>query len=156
MVNQLNITTPSFDEDFKLLLTKNRDTENDVTGVVKEILKNVRDSGNQAVFDYTEKFDHLSLNEDNMRVSEQEINQAIIDSEPETIDALKIAAKRINDFHIRHLPEDDNMTDAEGVELSVRWNAVSAAGIYVPGGKAVYPSSVLMNAIPAKAAGELN
>ncbi|MBT6032186.1 MAG: histidinol dehydrogenase [Kordiimonadaceae bacterium] len=153
MVNQLNITTPSFDEDFKLLLTKNRDTENDVTGVVKEILKNVRDSGNQAVFDYTEKFDHLSLNEDNMRVSEQEINQAIIDSEPETIDALKIAAKRINDFHIRHLPEDDNMTDAEGVELSVRWNAVSAAGIYVPGGKAVYPSSVLMNAIPAKAAG---
>ena len=153
MVNQFNISDLTFDQDFKELLTKNRDTENDVSGVVKDILKDVRLNGDLAVLAYTKKFDRIELTAKSIRVSAQEIKDAVNKCDKETIDALNIAANRIRNFHIRHLPEDDNMIDAEGVELSVRWNAVSAAGIYVPGGKAVYPSSVLMNAIPAKAAG---
>jgi len=153
MVKQLNISKNDFKQEFDALLRKNRDTENDVSGVVKNILKDVKDRGDQALFDYTEKFDGLTLTNDTMRVSQQEIEAALNAIDAETMDALKIAAKRITDFHIRHLPEDDNVIDAEGVSLGVRWHAVDAAGIYVPGGKAAYPSSVLMNAIPAKAAG---
>ncbi|MCC3861166.1 histidinol dehydrogenase [Pseudemcibacter aquimaris] len=153
MVNQLNTKDAGFSDAFSELLKANRNTENDVSGVVKEILKDVRENGNKALFDYTSKFDNLELNEDTMRVSDAEINAALEQVSVETMDALKIAAKRISDFHIRHIPEDDDMTDEQGVRLGVRWNAVGAAGIYVPGGKAAYPSSVLMNAIPAKAAG---
>ena len=153
MVKQLNSSQNDFELVFKDLLAKNRDTENDVSGVVKDILKDVKARGNQALFDYTSKFDGLDLNAETMKVSEQEIDDAIAACATETLDALKIAAKRITDFHIRHLPQDDSMTDDQGVMLGVRWNAVDAAGIYVPGGKAAYPSSVLMNAIPAKAAG---
>ena len=153
MVKQLNSSHDGFEQAFKELLAKNRDTENDVSGVVKDILSDVKARGNQALFDYTAKFDGLDLNAETMKVSEQEIKDAIAACSSETLDALKIAAKRITDFHIRHLPQDDHMTDAEGVMLGVRWHAVDAAGIYVPGGKAAYPSSVLMNAIPAKAAG---
>lgn len=153
MVNQLNNSKSDFQQDFEVLLKKNRDTENDVSDVVKNILKDVKNHGNQALFDYTKKFDSLVLNTDTMRVSEQETKKALASINDETLDALKIAAKRITDFHIRHLPEDDSVTDEQGVTLGVRWHAVDAAGIYVPGGKAAYPSSVLMNAIPAKAAG---
>lgn len=152
MVKELNTSDNSFKRDFKTLLRLSRNTENDVSGIVKEILNDVRKRGDQAVFDYTSKFDDLELNNETMRVTEDEINEAVAACDPETLDALKIAAKRITDFHIRHIPEDDNMTDAEGVQLSVRWNPVMSAGIYVPGGKAAYPSSVLMNAIPAVAA----
>lgn len=153
MVNQLNTKDAGFNAAYDALLKANRNTENDVSGVVKDILKDVRENGDQALFDYTAKFDNLQLNANSMRVSDAEINEAISQVSDETMDALKIAAKRISDFHIRHIPENDDMTDAEGVRLGVRWNAVGAAGIYVPGGKAAYPSSVLMNAIPAKAAG---
>lgn len=153
MVKQLNSKDASFADDFKALLTAGRNTENDVSGVVKEILQDIKARGNEALFDYTSKFDGFDLNADTMRVSKAEINTGIEACSAETLDALKIAAKRIHAFHIRHIPEDDHMTDMQGVSLGVRWNAVEAAGIYVPGGKAAYPSSVLMNAIPAKAAG---
>ena len=153
MINRLNNTDENFEQAFKDLLTKNRDTENDVSGVVKDILRDVKARGDQALIEYTEKFDGLCLNTETMRVSEQETEDALKACADETLDALKLAAKRITDFHIRHIPENDHMTDDAGVKLGVRWNAVEAAGIYVPGGKAAYPSSVLMNAIPAKAAG---
>lgn len=153
MVKQLKNTKSDFEQDFKTLLRKNRDTENDVSGVVKDILKDVKNRGDQALFDYTEKLDRLTLTKDTMRVSEQETKIALAAIDGETLNALKVAAKRIHNFHIRHLPKDDSITDAQGVTLGVRWNAVDAAGIYVPGGKAAYPSSVLMNAIPVKAAG---
>ncbi len=153
MVNRLNTKEASFDQDFKNLLQKNRNQHEDVSDVVKAIIADVRDNGDQALFAYSEKFDGISLDATSIKVSAQEINDAVNSCDPETLAALKLAAKRISDFHIRHLPQDDEMIDELGVELSVRWNALAAAGIYVPGGKAVYPSSVLMNAIPAKAAG---
>jgi histidinol dehydrogenase len=153
MVKRLNSSDGNFEQDFNDLLLKNRDTENDVSGVVKDILRDVKARGDQALFEYTEKFDGLSLTADTMRVSEQEIEDALKACAGDTLDALKLAAQRITDFHIRHIPENDQMTDDAGVKLGVRWNAVEAAGIYVPGGKAAYPSSVLMNAVPAVAAG---
>ena len=153
MVKRLNSSDGNFEQDFNDLLLKNRDTENDVSGVVKDILRDVKARGDQALFEYTEKFDGLSLTADTMRVSEQEIEDALKACADDTLDALKLAAQRITDFHIRHIPENDQMTDDAGVKLGVRWNAVEAAGIYVPGGKAAYPSSVLMNAVPAVAAG---
>ncbi len=153
MVRELNNRDASFEQDFKALLAANRDTENDVSGVVKEILDDVKKRGNQALFEYSKKFDHVDLDDTNMRVRSDEIKNAIAACDDDTLDALKLAAQRISDFHIRHIPEDDNLTDNTGVKLGVRWHAVDAAGIYVPGGKAAYPSSVLMNAVPAKAAG---
>lgn len=153
MVKELNSKSTSFDQEFDALLKANRDTENDVSGVVKDILADVKARGDVALFDYTQKFDDLALTTETMRVSRKEIDAAIAACSDETLDALKIAAKRISDFHIRHIPENDDVVDAEGVRLGVRWHAVDAAGIYVPGGKAAYPSSVLMNAIPAKTAG---
>lgn len=153
MVNVINDNGPNFDTDFAALLKANRNTENDVSDVVKDILQNIKERGDDALIDYTAKFDELYLTPNSMRVSNDEINEALDACADETLDALKLAAKRIHDFHIRHIPDNDQMTDDIGVKLGVRWNAVEAAGIYVPGGKAAYPSSVLMNAIPAKAAG---
>lgn len=153
MVKQINSKSTSFTQDFGELLKANRETENDVSDVVKEILADVKTRGDAALFEYTKKFDDLTLTAQTMRVSDKEIEDAIAACADETLEALKTAAKRITDFHIRHIPENDDMIDAEGVALGVRWHAVDAAGIYVPGGKAAYPSSVLMNAIPAKAAG---
>ncbi|MCP5382723.1 MAG: histidinol dehydrogenase [Kordiimonadaceae bacterium] len=153
MVKVLNSRDADFEQQFEILLKENRDTENDVSGVVKDILKDVKANGDEALLRYTEKFDGLSLTSETMRVSEKELKDALSVCAKETLDALEIAANRIREFHIRHIPEDDSMTDEIGVALGVRWNAVEAAGIYVPGGKAAYPSSVLMNAIPAKAAG---
>jgi len=120
---------------------------------VRAILDDVRARGDEAVADYTLKFDQLDVSGDKMRFTADEIQAAKNSCTSETLSALKEAADRIRDFHIRHLPEDDDYTDAAGVRLGARWNAVDAAGIYVPGGKASYPSSVLMNAIPAQAAG---
>lgn len=153
MVKMLDTENPTFKDDFKALLTDSRGTPSDVSAVVKDIIEDVKARGDQALFDYTAKFDGLALNANTMRVSEQEIEAATRACEPKTLEALKIARERIHDFHIRHIPEDDTMTDEAGVTLGVRWNAVEAAGVYVPGGKAAYPSSVLMNAIPAVAAG---
>ncbi len=153
MVKILKSADPAFYEKFNDLLSTSRNTEQDVSATARDILKDVKARGDQAVFDYTAQFDRLTLDASSLQVTIAEIKKAIEECDAATLGALKIASKRISDFHIRHLPEDDDLIDDEGVELAVRWNAVSSAGIYVPGGKAVYPSSVLMNAIPAKAAG---
>lgn len=149
----LKSSDKSFPEDFETLLNDRRDSGADVSGVVSAIMEDVKKRGDAAVLEYTNRFDRLELTAKSMRISEREIAAAKDQCAPESIAALKLAAQRIEDFHRRHVPENDSYTDAAGVTLTARWTAVSAAGIYVPGGKAVYPSSVLMNAIPAKVAG---
>ena len=109
--------------------------------------------GDQALYDYTRRFDRFDLDRAGLRVTEQEITAAVKNCEPRTLDALSLARDRIEQFHRRQMPQDDRFTDALGVELGSRWTAIEAVGLYVPGGTAAYPSSVLMNAVPAKVAG---
>ncbi|PCI43025.1 MAG: histidinol dehydrogenase [Alphaproteobacteria bacterium] len=149
----LTLTDPGFEQDFKTFLNVRRDSDGDVSDVVRAILKDVRKRGDAAVFDYTARFDRLDLTTQNIRVSDSELKAAKSHCSGDVMEALNFAAKRIESFHRRHLPKDDSYTDDAGVSLEARWTAVSAAGIYVPGGKAAYPSSVLMNAIPARCAG---
>ena len=153
MVSKLDNRKADFEAAFTALLNSKRESDQDVSDAVKAILADVRARGDAAVIDYTSRFDRLDLTPDSMRVSAAEIAAARAEVKNDVRAALQEAAERIETFHKRHLPEDDSFTDAQGVTVGARWNAVDAAGIYVPGGKAVYPSSVLMNAIPAKAAG---
>ena len=111
-----------------------------------------RDRGDEALKDYTQKFDKLDLDRAGMRVAANEIAAAVKACSRETLDALEFARARIEAYHRRQLPKDDRFTDALGVELGSRWTAIEAVGLYVPGGTAAYPSSVLMNAVPAKVA----
>ncbi|HEC00660.1 MAG TPA: histidinol dehydrogenase, partial [Sphingomonadales bacterium] len=153
MVTILTHSDPEFEQDFKRFLEDRQDSDSDVSDVVRKILADVRTRGDMALFDYTSRFDRLDLTAETVRVSDRELREAKDHCAPEVMAALTLAAQRIENFHRRHLPEDDSYTDESGITLGARWTAVSAAGIYVPGGKAVYPSSVLMNAIPAKCAG---
>ena len=107
----------------------------------------------EALHDYTRKFDHFDLDRAGLRVTGEEIVAALGACERHTLDALSFARDRIEAFHRRQMPQDDRFTDALGVELGARWTAIEAVGLYVPGGTAAYPSSVLMNAVPAKVAG---
>ncbi len=150
---RLDQRDPSFEADFAKIVAAKREVEANVGGVVADILKAVKTDGNKAVLAYTEKFDRVSLNAETMRVSAAEVEAATAACAPDTLDALKMAAVRISDFHRRQLPVDLSYQDAVGMKLGYRWTPVSAAGLYVPGGLAAYPSSVLMNAVPAKVAG---
>jgi len=153
MVRILHHSHKDFPRDFDNLLNDRRDNDADVSDVVNNILDDVKKRGDVALLDYTNRFDRLDLSPETMKITADDIKAAKDQCAPQSMAALKLAAERIESFHSRHMPEDDTYTDAAGVRLSARWTAVSAAGIYVPGGKAVYPSSVLMNAIPAKVAG---
>lgn len=153
MVLRLNKTDIDFDAAFARLLTMKREQDVDVNLAVGDIINEVRERGDAALCDYTKRFDSNDMTPDMLRASPEEIDRAEADCPHETLQALDVAAKRITDFHARQKPQDERFTDAQGVELGHRWTAVSAAGIYVPGGLANYPSSVLMNALPAKVAG---
>ena len=153
MVLRLNKTDTDFDSDFARLLNMKREQDEDVNHAVNDIINDVRERGDAALCDYTQRFDRNDMTSDMLRVSADEIDRAEAECEQETLQALDVASKRIADFHARQKPQDERFTDAQGVELGHRWTAVSAAGIYVPGGLASYPSSVLMNALPAKVAG---
>ena len=153
MVLRLNKTDIDFDAAFARLLTMKREQDVDVNLAVGDIINEVRERGDAALCDYTKRFDSNDMTPDMLRVSPEEIDRAEADCPHETLQALDVASKRITDFHARQKPQDERFTDAQGVELGHRWTAVSAAGIYVPGGLANYPSSVLMNALPAKVAG---
>jgi histidinol dehydrogenase len=113
----------------------------------------VRREGDSALIEYSLRFDRIDLNKTGIRVTEAEIDAAFDEAPASTIEALKLAHERIEKHHARQLPKDDRYTDALGVELGSRWTAIEAVGLYVPGGTASYPSSVLMNAVPAKVAG---
>ncbi|MGJ8544300.1 MAG: histidinol dehydrogenase [Sulfitobacter sp.] len=142
-----------FETAFAALLGAKREESADVDHVVADIIADVRARGDEAVLELTAKFDRLSLTPDRLRISEQEIAEAAAQVPEAERGALEQAAARIRAYHERQLPEDASWTDAAGATLGWRWSPVAAAGLYVPGGLASYPSSVLMNAIPAKVAG---
>ncbi len=151
MVASLDSTAAGFEAQFAALLARKRSAEEDVDGVVADILAAVRERGDAALIEFTERFDHLVLKPETLRIGGAEIAAATAPAAE--ISALEQAAERIADFHRRQLPDDQSFRDDVGVELGYRWNAIEAVGLYVPGGKAAYPSSVLMNAIPARVAG---
>lgn len=150
---RLDSRDPGFEEAFRALLAMKREVDEDVDQAVSAILADVRARGDAALIGYTARFDRLELTPATLRISAAEVEAAYKSCDPELIKALELAAERIRAFHARQVPADDSFTDAAGVRLGLRWSPVSAAGLYVPGGTAAYPSSVLMNAIPAKAAG---
>ncbi|KIN70550.1 Histidinol dehydrogenase [Sulfitobacter noctilucae] len=149
----LDASTPDFDAAFTTLLSAKREDSPDVDATVADIIADVRSRGDAAVIELTAKFDRITLTPDTLRITEGEIAAAADQVAPEDKEALDLAAARIRAYHARQLPEDAQWTDEAGATLGWRWTPVSAAGLYVPGGLASYPSSVLMNAIPAKVAG---
>lgn len=153
MALRLNITDPDFEAQFVALLHMKREDSPDVDAVVAEIIADVRERGDAAVLELTEKFDRLSLSPDTLAFSKAEIDAAIAKVPSTERDALELAAERIRTYHDRQKPADESWTGTHGEILGWRWRPVDAAGLYVPGGLASYPSSVLMNAIPASVAG---
>lgn len=144
---------PDFAARFAELLAQKREVSADVDAAVRVILDDVRTRGDAALLAYTERFDRLSLRPEGLRVGAAEIAEARSVVDPRALEALAFAHERITAHHARHRPQDDLYTDPAGVTLGHRWTAIEAVGLYVPGGTASYPSSVLMNAIPAKVAG---
>lgn len=153
MVTTLRQNDPDFEQKFAAFLTGKREVSEDVDRAAREIVDRVRREGDSALIEYSQRFDRIDLNKTGIRVTEAEIDAAFDDAPASTIEALKLAHERIEKHHARQLPKDDRYTDALGVELGSRWTAIEAVGLYVPGGTASYPSSVLMNAVPAKVAG---
>ena len=153
MAIRLSQSDPDFEARFRALLAAKREVSEDVDATVRGILADVRARGDAAVLDYTARFDRMTLKAEALRVSEAEFEAAEQAVDERTRAALVLARDRIRSHHQRQKPADDRYTDALGVELGSRWTAIEAVGLYVPGGTASYPSSVLMNAVPAKVAG---
>ena len=149
----LNSLNSNFEKDFETLLSSKREDSADVDSSVKGIISAVIEFGDQALLDYTQKFDRIILTSDNLRFTHSELKEQAAKVSDRDRSALELAAVRIEAYHKKQLPENAFWTDESGVELGWRWSPVEAAGLYVPGGLASYPSSVLMNAIPAKVAG---
>jgi len=153
VVKRLKISDPTFEKDFISLLATKREVSEDVDHAVAVIISDVIARGDEALADYTKRFDHFDPATKSLRVSEDEINAAEAACSKQALDALQVAHDRIKSHHRRQIPKDDRYTDALGVTLGHRWTAIEAVGLYVPGGTASYPSSVLMNAVPARVAG---
>ncbi|WP_132997041.1 histidinol dehydrogenase [Sulfitobacter pontiacus] len=149
----LDLDQPDFEQAFTALLSAKREDSPDVDDTVAEIIAQVRSKGDAAVIELTQKFDRITLTPDTLRITAAEVHAAVAEVSDADRTALELAAARIRAYHERQLPEDAQWQDDVGATLGWRWSAVSAAGLYVPGGLASYPSSVLMNAIPAKVAG---
>lgn len=153
-MKRLSLADPGFDEAFRRIVDDRRESGADVAKDVAAILARVKSHGDEALSEYTRRFDdHRLSGEAGWRIAPAECRQAFEALEPGLRDALELAAERIRRFHEAQLPADRDETDAEGVRLGARWRPVDAAGLYVPGGRAAYPSSLLMNAIPARVAG---
>ncbi len=153
MAIRLDTRAADFAEKFRAFLDTKREVSADVEATVRAIVADVAARGDQALRDYTQRFDHFDLNSTGLRVAPQEAEAAFKSCKHDVLDALKFARDRIEVFHRRQVPQDDRFIDPLGVELGSRWTAIEAVGLYVPGGTAAYPSSVLMNAVPAKVAG---
>lgn len=153
MAVTLRQSDADFEQRFAAFLTTKREVSADVDATVREIIARVRAEGDAALIDYTKTFDRADLSAIGIAVSREDIAGAYAVADADTIEALKFARDRIRSHHERQRPKDDRYVDAAGVELGSRWTAIEAVGLYVPGGTASYPSSVLMNAIPAKVAG---
>jgi histidinol dehydrogenase len=150
---RLSTATPGFEADFTALLNQARETTETVDRAVATIVADVRERGDIALIEYTSKFDRLTLTPDRLRIGAAEIESAAASVSPDAIGALDVAARRIEAFHQAQLPADLKLTDDAGMTLGMRWTPLDSVGLYVPGGKAAYPSSVLMNAMPARVAG---
>ena len=153
MATRLDTNDPGFEAAFQALLETKRETGAGVDDAVRRILEDVRLKGDEAVIAYTREFDGFELTAETMAVTADEIEAAKAASDNDVIDALVLAAGRIADFHKRQIPDGLDYTDDAGLRLGYRWTPLAAVGLYVPGGRAAYPSSVLMNAVPAKIAG---
>lgn len=153
MVWRLDASNADFPAGYDALIALRGERLNAAEAAVRPILDDVRARGVEAVLDYTRRFDGVTLEASALRVSEAEIGRAFDACGRDTIEALEQAAARITSFHARQRPIDEHFVDAQGLTLGWRWSPVDAAGLYAPGGRAAYPSSVLMNALPAKAAG---
>jgi histidinol dehydrogenase len=153
LVIRLATIDRGFEEAFTALLGQTRETTETVDQAVAAIIAEVRAEGDAALLRYTKRFDRLALTADRLRVGADEIEAAAAGIEPSLMAALDLAASRIEAFHRMQVPSDLRTTDAAGLTLGMRWTPLDAVGLYVPGGKAAYPSSVLMNAIPARVAG---
>lgn len=153
MVKRLNASSPDFEKDFRALLATKREVSEDVDHAARSIIADVIARGDDAVIEYTKRFDQFDLSHHDLRISDSEIRSAEQSCSAEALKALHVAHERIKSHHQRQIPSDDRYTDALGVTLGHRWTAIEAVGLYVPGGTASYPSSVLMNAVPAQVAG---
>jgi histidinol dehydrogenase len=153
MALTLSTRDAGFEAAFAGLLGAKRETAADVDAAVAAIIEDVARRGDAALIDYTRRFDGVNLAASDLRLTSREIAEGAAAAPPETVAALQVAAQRIEDFHRKQLPLSIDYVDALGVRLATRWRPIAAAGLYVPGGTAAYPSSVLMNAVPAKVAG---
>jgi histidinol dehydrogenase len=153
MAARLDMNSGDFAKDFRTLLDAKREASADVEAAVHAIVADVAARGDDAIKDYTRKFDRCDLDRIGLKVTADEIAAAEKSCSPAALGALELARARIEAFHRRQVPADDRYVDPLGVELGSRWTAIEAVGLYVPGGSAAYPSSVLMNAVPAKVAG---
>ena len=153
MAARLSHSDPDFEARFAALLVMKREVADDVDAAARAIVRDVQVRGDAALLEHTAKLDRLELTPETLRVGSAEVDAAERAVSAEERDALLFARDRIEAFHRRSLPADDRYTDAAGVELGIRWTAIEAVGLYVPGGTAAYPSSVLMNAVPARVAG---
>ncbi|MCB1457273.1 MAG: histidinol dehydrogenase [Nitratireductor sp.] len=153
MVTRLDSSDPGFEARFRELLAMKREISEDVDTTVRAIIADVRNRGDAAVLDYTARFDRMDLTAAGLAFSKAEIDAALATVPAKTLAALELARDRIRSHHQRQMPADDRYVDPIGVELGSRWTAVESVGLYVPGGTASYPSSVLMNAVPAVVAG---
>jgi histidinol dehydrogenase len=150
---QLDTSSADFAKAFGSFLAMKREVAADVEAACRHIVDDVAGRGDAALLEATRKFDRLDIDASRLRIGESEIADALKACDRETLAALEFARERIESFHRRQLPKDERFTDALGVELGWRWSAIESVGLYVPGGTAAYPSSVLMNAVPAMVAG---
>ena len=153
MARFLDQADPRFEEEFAVLLAAKREVSEDVDAAVRDIIARVRTEGDAALIDYTHRFDRHELNAATLRIPQDEIERAAASIDPATREALDLAHRRILAHHERQRPRDERYVDPLGVELGWRWSPIDAVGLYVPGGTASYPSSVIMNAVPARVAG---
>jgi len=153
MARRLDVSDVSFEDDFQKLLFAKREVEEDVAVVVRGLIADVRRRGDAALIELTNKFDKADVNAQTLKLSVEEIDEALLNVSGEQVAAIETAAARIESYHTRQLPTDVGYTDEDGAFLGWRWTSLDSVGLYVPGGTAAYPSSVLMNAIPAKVAG---
>ena len=153
MARRLHASDASFDADFKLLLFAKREEEEDVALTVRAIIADVRTRGDAALIELTNRFDHAGVTRETLKLSSAEIEAALAQVGNDQMTAIETAAARIEAYHRRQLPADERFTDDTGALLGWRWTSLDSVGLYVPGGTAAYPSSVLMNAVPATVAG---
>ena len=152
-MRRFDAADPAFTSSFRAFLDEPRGSPADVDASVAAIIEGVRTGGLQAVLDYARRFDRAELTAETLRVTPDEIKVGVAACAPDVREAIAFAARRIRDYHERQRPADVRFTDAAGVELGWRWTALDSVGVYVPGGRAAYPSTVLMNAVPAQVAG---